>query len=325
MRISRVIGWLMACAVAMAGAAMPAAARRGSTGALEQQASGQSHAVAAASVGFAPLEAWKAAVISGESEAVTKFYSTNPPVRVTVANEPMTDTNEEPAFWAGLKSSGMTGFNPKILEIVTPKDGAKELVLRVECAMIPRAATAGGASAGQNVVAGMQMVWAEQSSGWKIVEVQRSAFKVNAVRTLPQPSKPNVNLYPPPGEAQKELDEALAAAGKSHKRVLVVFGANWCYDCHVLDTTFRSKEFAPLVQANYEVVHINIGDEGKDNGDLAARLGVGIGKGIPSLAVLDPNGRVLVAQKNGEFESSVKIGPNDVRDFLEKWKPNSDR
>jgi thioredoxin 1 len=103
--------------------------------------------------------------------------------------------------------------------------------------------------------------------------------------------------------------------------VLVVFGANWCYDCHVLDTTFRSKEFAPLVNANYVVVHISVGDEGKDNHDLAARLGVALDHGIPSLAVLEPDGKVVVAQKSGEFESTVKIGPEDVRAFLNKWKP----
>jgi hypothetical protein len=89
----------------------------------------------------------------------------------------------------------------------------------------------------------------------------------------------------------------------------------------VLDTTFHSKDFAPLVDANYVVVHINVGDEGKDNAPLGARLGVALDKGVPSLGVLEADGRVVYAQKNGEFESTVKIGPEDVRAFLEKWKP----
>ena len=69
------------------------------------------------------------------------------------------------------------------------------------------------------------------------------------------------------------------------------------------------------------VVHINIGDEVKDNVDIAERLGVVLDKGVPSLGVLDPDGKVVYAQKNGEFESTVKIGPDDVKAFLEKWKP----
>jgi thiol:disulfide interchange protein len=138
---------------------------------------------------------------------------------------------------------------------------------------------------------------------------------------LPEPVKPNPALYPEPKEAQSELTTALAEAKQKRKRVLVIFGANWCYDCHVLDATFRSPAFAPLVQTNYIVVHINIGDEGKDNNDLAARLGVNLDRGVPSLAVLDPDGKVIVSQQNGEFESTVKIGPEDVHAFLEKWKP----
>jgi hypothetical protein len=68
-------------------------------------------------------------------------------------------------------------------------------------------------------------------------------------------------------------------------------------------------------------VHINIGGEGKDNNDLAARCRVNLDRGVPSLAVLEPNGEIVVSQQNGEFQSTVKIGPEDVRTFLEKWKP----
>ena len=105
-----------------------------------------------------------------------------------------------------------------------------------------------------------------------------------------------------------------------NKRVLVVFGANWCYDCHVLDATFHSKTIAPLVNANYHVVHVNVGDEDK-NLDLAEKYGVPLKKGIPGLAILDPDGRLVYSQKEGEFENSVRIGPADVTAFLKKWAP----
>ena len=42
---------------------------------------------------------------------------------------------------------------------------------------------------------------------------------------------------------------------------------------------------------------------------------------VPSLAVLDENGRLITSQRNGEFDSAVRIGPGDVRQFLEQWKP----
>ena len=106
-------------------------------------------------------------------------------------------------------------------------------------------------------------------------------------------------------------------ATKDHKRVLLVFGGNWCYDCHVLDATFHSKEIAPLVNANYHVVHVNVGDYDK-NLDLAKKYEIPLEKGVPSLAILDPDGKLVVSQKKGEFESTVRIGPEDVVAIPEK-------
>jgi thiol:disulfide interchange protein len=138
---------------------------------------------------------------------------------------------------------------------------------------------------------------------------------------LPKPAAPDLNIYPSPQRAAQDLNGALAKAAREHKRVLVVFGANWCGDCQVLNTTFHSNQFAPIIDANYVVVHVNVGEEGKDNQDLAARLGVPLDKGIPGLAVLESDGKVVYAQKNGEFESADKIGMEDVRAFLDKWRP----
>jgi thioredoxin-related protein len=102
--------------------------------------------------------------------------------------------------------------------------------------------------------------------------------------------------------------------------VILVFGGNWCYDCHVLDATFHSKDIAPLVNANFHVVHVNIGEEDK-NLDLADKYQVPLKKGVPALAVLDSDGKLVYSQQGGEFENSTRIGPTDVTAFLEKWAP----
>lgn len=259
---------------------------------------------------FQPVKEWETAVMNGDRVALAKLYSVSPRP-VTQAGKDRIALQDELAFWADLKKSGITGFNPRVLEVTTAKD-ATHLVLRIS-------ATSGH----KHLYAGMRQEWAHQADGWKIVASVRSpALTDEPPRTLPQPAAPNVSLYSGPREAEAELKAALAKAAREHKRVLVVFGGNWCYDCHVLDTTFRSKEFAPLVEANFVVVHINIGDDGKDNNDLAARLGVALDKGVPSLGVLEPSGKVVYAQKNGEFEATEKIGPQDIRAFLEKWKPH---
>jgi thiol:disulfide interchange protein len=200
-----------------------------------------------------------------------------------------------------------------VLEAKTVQPGVMALVMHVDVNL----KTAGGEKEG---VVSTAQVWMQKLGEWKIVSTQRGDLGAKPLRRLPEPARPNTQLYPPPQEAQQEISEALAAATKDHKRVILVFGGNWCYDCHVLDTTFRSKDFAPLVNQNYHVIHINVGNYDA-NLDLAKKFEIPLEKGVPSLAILDTDGTLLVSQKKGEFESTVRIGPEDVLEFLKKWKP----
>ena len=109
---------------------------------------------------------------------------------------------------------------------------------------------------------------------------------------------------------------------KDHKRVILVFGGNWCYDCHVLNATFHSKEIAPLVNANYHVVHVNIGEDYDKNLDLAAKYKVPLKtRACPALVVLAPDGSLLYTQQEGEFENSIAPRPRRRHRLPQKVGP----
>jgi thioredoxin 1 len=276
----------------------------------------QAAAFGQAATTFAPFDGWATAVVAGNQSSLAALYTSNPPSQNQTPAGKSQNPTEEPMFWSALAGQGLSDFQPKVLSISRPQPGEVALVLRIEFKL----KTSSGVQ--PFTVEGAQ-VWIQQGNDWRIAMTQRSDLTPSPTFRLPVPAKPNTALYPPPEEAQSEISDALASAAKDHKRVILVFGANWCYDCHVLDATFRSKTFAPVVSANYHVVHINVGDEGDQNLDLAEKFGVPL-KGhvrIPSLAVLDPDGKVVYSQKNGEFDDSVRIGPADVSAFLKKWAP----
>lgn len=278
----------------------------------------QQTSTASEEASFEPLTKWKAALASGDRSALAHFYSTSPPAQTKVQTS-KTDTStsadpsEEPAFWSGLASQGMNDVNAKVLEFEQPKPGIVSVVLRVEFMI----GTKGEQKPG---VVDASQVWVKEGNEWKIGVTERSEAAPRPVERLPEPKTPNVDLYPPAEEAPGEIQAALTAAGTDHKRVILVFGGNWCYDCHVLDTALRSRQMAPVVNANYHVVHVNIGNYDA-NLDIAKKYQVPLDKGVPVIAVLDAKGSLLYSQQHGEFESSVKIGPQDVVAFLQKWKP----
>ena len=128
-------------------------------------------------------------------------------------------------------------------------------------------------------------------------------------------------LYPAVERAKADVDSALKEAARTKRRVIVDFGGDWCTDCKILDINLKKPENAALLAKHFVVVHVNVGDKGiTDNFDVAERYGIPLKKGVPALAVLDSDGRVVYSQKNGEFESMRKMDPKSVNDFLVQWK-----
>jgi len=127
-------------------------------------------------------------------------------------------------------------------------------------------------------------------------------------------------IYPDPGQAKADLAAALKTAAATHKRILLDFGGNWCGDCQVLDIYFHDPANKTILDANFVLVHINIGMMDA-NMDLAKKYEVPLEKGVPALAVLSEVGKLLYSQKGGEFEAMRRMQSSSVTSFLVQWRP----
>jgi len=128
------------------------------------------------------------------------------------------------------------------------------------------------------------------------------------------------DIYPQPSQARADIAAAIKNAAATHRRVLLDFGGNWCGDCRVLDIYMHDEKNKPLLDANFVVVHINIGHMDA-NVDLAEKFGVPLERGVPALAVLSEQGKLLYSQKNGEFEAMRRMESSSVTEFLVHWRP----
>jgi thioredoxin 1 len=146
------------------------------------------------------------------------------------------------------------------------------------------------------------------------------AFAALLVLSVGTANSADRDIYPDPSQARADLAAALKTASATHRRVLIDFGGNWCGDCQVLDLYMHDSKNQPLVEANFVVVHVNVGHIDA-NLDLAEKYGVPLNKGVPALAVLSEHGALLYSQKNGEFEAMRHMESSALTEFLVQWRP----
>jgi protein disulfide-isomerase len=79
----------------------------------------------------------------------------------------------------------------------------------------------------------------------------------------------------------------------------------------------HSGSSAPLMQKNFRVVKVDVGRFDR-NVDLAEAYGVPLKKGIPAVAVLSPQGKVVYATKSGELADAREMGEDGIYRFFSR-------
>ena len=247
---------------------------------------------------FLPLEQWKAAVLAHDVQGLQSLYS--PGIQVSTVSGKI-GADADAAFWTGLKAKS---FQITIAQSGAPQPGMWAISFQAKVSTAP---------SGRVVHMVVEQYWQQQGTIWRLVALKRDITK------LAQPLTLDAKIYPT-GDARQQIAAAQARAAKLQKHILLVFGADWCYDCHVLEKAFHRPDIAAVLNPNYELVNIDIG-QGDKNQDLMNQYDVPMKRGVPALAVLDSHGKLLYSQKNGEFERARALGSEDLLAFLKKWKP----
>jgi thioredoxin-related protein len=145
------------------------------------------------------------------------------------------------------------------------------------------------------------------------------AQQPNGNEDVLKPVTVKTDLYPANADANKDIEEALKVAASTNKRVMLVFGGNWCYDCHVLDQALHEGDAGTIVKDHFLLVHVDIG-EGNKNLDLVKKYETTLDFGVPTVVLLNGSGRVIYSSTKGEFEPARRMMKKDLVAFLNEWK-----
>src|SRR5690606_5537011 len=106
------------------------------------------------------------------------------------------------------------------------------------------------------------------------------------------------------------------------KRVLLVFGANWCVWCRRLAWVLRNEpSVAGALREGWHVVHVDVGTRGSpSNAPVIERYGDPVQHGLPCLVVLDAEGQAVHTQETGSLEQGERHDPARVVAFLNRYR-----
>lgn len=136
-------------------------------------------------------------------------------------------------------------------------------------------------------------------------------------KEAPKKDTVRVEKFDPKRDADKDLQSAIALAGKTNRRILLDVGGEWCIWCHRLDSLFvASKDLSTYLHDNFVVLKINYSKENKNEKFLSKYPQI---EGFPHLFVLDGDGTFLHSQDTGALESGKHHDRDKVFTFLKKW------
>jgi thioredoxin 1 len=128
--------------------------------------------------------------------------------------------------------------------------------------------------------------------------------------------------YNETADAKGEIRQALSQSATTGTPVVVVFGANWCGDCKVLDIAMRTGKSAPLFARDFKVVKVDVGKFDR-NVDVAEAYSVPLKKGIPAVVILSPASEILYATRGGELADARNMGEDGIYQFFRKVTDNA--
>jgi len=125
------------------------------------------------------------------------------------------------------------------------------------------------------------------------------------------------NPYNETADAKLDIKQALTQAAPAKSPIIIVFGANWCPDCRVLDLAMKRGATASLLARDFKIVHVDVGQKDK-NLDIAKTYGVSVDKGIPAVVIVSSSNDLLYATKDGELSKAREMNDQGIYEFFKR-------
>ena len=126
-------------------------------------------------------------------------------------------------------------------------------------------------------------------------------------------------LYDPTADSFQDLQDTIAAAQESGKRILLNVGGNWCGWCYTMDGYLKANDdVRERLEAGFIFLKINMSQENRNEEFLSQYPKI---HGYPHIFVLDSDGTLLHSQDTYYLEEESSYHRGRWMHFLRVWEP----
>ncbi len=126
---------------------------------------------------------------------------------------------------------------------------------------------------------------------------------------------------PYPYEGKKVTTEELfnfIDKNRNLRQSIIIFGANWCPDCRILEGTLMLPTVKEFINKYYSILHIDVGKY-DINMSLIEILGLEGQKGIPKVLIFDKKGMPVNLATSDRWYTARESKTQEIFDYFQKY------
>ena len=102
------------------------------------------------------------------------------------------------------------------------------------------------------------------------------------------------------------------------RQSIIIFGANWCPDCRILEGTLMLPTVKEFINKYYSILHIDVGKY-DINMSLIEILGLEGQKGIPKVLIFDKKGMPVNLTTSDRWYTARESKTQEIFDYFQKY------
>ena len=102
------------------------------------------------------------------------------------------------------------------------------------------------------------------------------------------------------------------------RQSIIIFGANWCPDCRILEGTLMLPTVKEFIKKYYSILHIDVGKY-DINMSLIEILGLEGQKGIPKVLIFDKKGMPVNLTTSDRWYTARESKTQEIFDYFQKY------